>query len=226
MTAETVKRALSVTIFLLLLVAIAFADGQQMKGRKRSWPEVAPLDRTFLFNSGDPHVEAAVTSKDGKSLYRFVCHEGDYEDDETGSYNFLFQCKLVPLDAREGGVDLFLPSMNWRRSRTRATFNSGLDGKCKDHPYYGSRRVFFVRGMRVELETSDFSFSPTIKEIRERDLVKPTAYSLKLRLHVTISPGAKNEVAGPVPEVCDSDYELGNAGQVIETKHLYPDPAR
>jgi hypothetical protein len=160
-----------------------------------------------------------------RSIVRLICHEGDYEDDDTGSYDFLFQCKLFPLGGKEESLDLFLPSLNWRRSRTRATFSSGLEGKCKDHPYYGSGRVFFVRGMRVELETSEFSFSPDTKEIRERGLVKPAQYSVKLRVRITPFARAMNTIAGPVAEVCESSYELDSAGQVVETKHLYPDPA-
>lgn len=221
-----VKAKTSVFLFFVVMLSLGLAEGQDV-ARKRDWPRVRPLDRTFLFSSGAPHVEAGISGVDGKELYRFACHEGDYEDEDTGAYDLLFQCKLLSAHKKEVPLDLFRPSSTWRRSRTRARFNfDGLIGKCKDHPYYGHARTFFVRGMRVELDTSEFSFFPSVKEIREQELVKPMRYSVKLRVRVTPFPSAKNALAGPVPEVCESSYELDNAGHVVETEHLFSDPAR
>jgi hypothetical protein len=205
---------------------MAFSCAHAQGKAVSTWPTITPFDHTFLFASDDPHIDAMIVSTNNKPLYRFVCHEGDYEDNETGDYNMLFQCKLFSLtDKKSGYLDLFLPSYTWRRSRTRAEFNSGLDGKCFSHPYYGHERTFMLRGMHIVLTASDFTETPSTAESLKRDLIKPEHYALHLRVRFTPTPTAKNAIAGTAPEVCESSYELDKSGKVIETMQLYPDPA-
>jgi len=207
---------------LIILIVLTGAVGSSPAAQKRTWPNVSQMDATFRVTEKNPHIETTIFSDTGESLYQLVCHEGDFEDDRTGSYNFLFHCKLMPVDGEDKFLDLFTPSRHWRRSRTRARF-SGPD-KCSDHPYYGLRRTFLIRGMRVELQMSGFTSEPSLREELERRLLKPTRYSFSFSVRVIPDPRATNEIAGPA-EVCDVDYRLGKNGEVIETKEVYPDPA-
>jgi len=217
----------------ILFVGLAVSTGLSANGqmlpanRRHDWPQIKLFEQNFRFSSDSPYDEAVIESPDGKPLYRFVCHEGGYEDGATGDYNSLFQCKLFSLViSKERFLDLFLPSYSWGRSRTRATFNDGLGDKCDNHPYYGHKRTFNLRGMRIELTVSDFRASPGIAESLKRDLAKPDHYSLNLHVRVTPAPEATNPIAGTVPEVCEVGYSLGKTGQVVETVHHFPDPAK
>src|SRR6266496_455605 len=209
---------------LILLIVLISAVGSSAAAQKRKWPNVSQMDAAFLVTEKNPHIETTIFSDTGKALYQLVCHEGDFEEGRTGSYNLLFQCKLVPVDEKDRFLDLFTPSDHWRRSRTRASFDAGLD-KCSEHPYYGLRRIFLIRGMRIALQMSGFTMEPSLREYLQKRLITPTRYSFSFSVRVIPDPQANNEIAGTAPEVCEEDYSLGKNGEVIETKQVYPDPA-
>lgn len=212
------------TIFVAVALVVATSSGQKSTGP--SWPQVSALDATFVVTDRNPHVQTTVFDKQGRRLYQVVCHEGDFEDIETGPYDLLFQCKLVPANRADHVRDLFVPSLDWGRTRTRARFNyAALKGACSDHPYYGRIRTFAIRGMHIEMEVRNYVETPSIEQTLMLKLVKPTSYSFTLRLAVTPDPNARNAIAGPVPEVCEAVYELDRNGRVHETKRVYRDPA-
>jgi len=212
-----------------LCIFVCVVAGHRASGQtvKEQWPKVSPLDATFAVSSQNPHVETIVFSEKGDPVYRLTCHEGDFENDRDGSFDFLFHCKLFPMNTKVEFRDLFWPSDNWRRSRTRAKFRSGFDGLCKDHPYYGQRRIFQLRGMRIELQVSDFSQTPSVQEQLTRDL-DPNEYRLKLKLRVIAvpDPTATARIAGPAQEVCDVEYSVDGNGRLVQKKRVYADPAR
>jgi len=211
---------------LILFAVCTLCQCHAQDSKTQVWPVVSNLRATFDVTDKNPNIETTVFEEAGKPLYRIICHEGDFEDAETGSYDLLFHCKLVPVDTKDRFRDLFVPSDRWRRSRTRATFNSGLDDKCSDHPFYGQRRTFLVRGMKIKLEVAHFTFKPTEAEILEKGLIKPTQYGFSFGIDVIPDSTATGEIAGPAPQVCEDDFSLGKDGKIIEKKSLYPDPAQ
>jgi hypothetical protein len=171
----------------------------------------------------NPNIQTTIFSPGGNPLYRIVCHEGDFEDANTGTYNLLFQCKLGPQGEGSHFEDFFSPNAQWPRSTTRATFNSGLNDKCSDDPYYGQRRTFLVRGMKIVLEVKNFEVKPSIAESVKRDLIKPTEYSFSLGIDIGPDQDATGEFAGPAPHMCVADFSLGKDGKVVERKIILPD---
>ena len=168
---------------LILLIVLIGAVGSSAAAQKRTWPNVSQMDATFRVTEKNPHIETTIFSDTGESLYQLVCHEGDFEDQRTGYYDLCFHCKLMPVDGKDKFLDLFTPSRHWRRSRTRAAFDAGLD-KCGEHPYYGLRRTFLMRGMRIELQMSGFTMEPSLREYLEKRLITPTRYSFSFGVRV------------------------------------------
>lgn len=216
---------------LLALFLIAFVGtAVDANETKSTFPRVSRVSATFSISWDSPHVYLGVFSEKGIPLYGLVCHPGDFVDAEGGDYDNLFHCKLKPLDTADPFDDLFYPSVDWRRARTRALFDADqINGRCRNHPFYGARRVFLTRGMRVTLAIRDYSDPvPLIAQMKAL-AANPNSQTsrYRFRLDVEIVPDARAKLphAASVPEECWTTYQLKDKNRIVVKKHIGADPA-
>ncbi len=203
------KISLALCINLTLLLVSASSQG------KKTWPAVSPLRAVFSISTDQPHVETIIFSKEGRGLYSLRCHQGDYMDEFDSDYDHMYHCKMLPLDRKDELFDLFSPYDTWNKARTRALFRrEQVNGGCKNHRYYGSKRVFLMRNMKVTLEVTNFR-SPSVTDILKGK--KKPYFSFQLLVDVKPAPEADQSHAEPVSELCFGSYELNKKGVAVET---------
>jgi hypothetical protein len=200
--------------------AIATEGGEP----KHIWPMVSPLHSIFSVSNTNPHVETIVFGGNGEKLYRLSCHNDQFETDADGDFNFLYQCKLFPLNPKEAALDLFYPTEKWDRSRTRAAFARGqIAGLCKEHAFYGRDRRFNFRGMVIRLRILNFEEQVSVSNL----LQEKEASRHRFKLFVDIDNDAKANIshASVVPELCEAGWLFDKSRTVKEEKMLTADPA-
>lgn len=208
---------------IILFWSLTFHSIDVGAAEKIPWPTISPLHAVFTVSTEEPHIETTIFSKEGKPLYHFTCHPGDYVDEYGSDYDHMYQCKMIPVDSNDILFDLFKPSEKWNKTRTRALFNyEHVAGGCKNHPYYGSKRQFSMRYMDVTLEIVKFS-SPSMADML-KGKQKPY-FSFQMVVDIRPNPEAVLSHVSPVPEICEGSYELNNKGVAQEKIIIDKDPA-
>ncbi|MDK9364602.1 hypothetical protein [Lelliottia wanjuensis] len=163
--------------------------------------EVQGVHRVFSVSEHNPYIIQRIMTITGRQEYVFVCmdyNKSEIYTGEYGAFSGFYQCKLLSM---EDGVDVFQPVMDWGVTETRARFSlSQIIGGCKDHPLYGHRREFLVRGMKIRINIYDFSPMKSPESFWK-------VYNFKLQLDITNYPHATSAFSGYASEMCLSDSE-------------------
>lgn len=177
--------------------------------------EVQNVHSIFSVTQNNPFITHTIIAKNGDVEYIFVCM--DYNESEKyigkyGNFSGFYQCKLFSV---KDGSEIFQPIANWGVTETRARFFlSQIIGGCKDHPLYGHRREFHVRGMKILIDIYDFLPKKSPKIFWEK-------YSFKLKLDVTNYPDATSAFSGYASEMCVSDHEeTDHSGNLVDDAHI------
>lgn len=177
--------------------------------------EVQNVHSIFSVSQKNPFIIHDVMAKNGDIEYIFVCmdyNESEKYIGEYGTFSGFYQCKFFSV---KDGSEIFQPVANWGVTETRARFFlSQIIGGCKDHPLYGHRREFRVRGMKILIDIYDFLPERSPELFWE-------IYSFKLRLDVTNYPNATSDFSGYAPEMCVSDHEeTDSSGRLVDDAHI------
>ena len=163
----------------------------QMPGAARAWPEIAPLDQTFVV--ADAHlavIRTFVRDLRGRAVYLFICRTADDERVPDVNYAGELDCRLIPAELGEVETNLLVesPALAPWYSRGRM-FARELIGDCGRYPEYGRSRNFRLRGLRLTMTFSDV----TLRAPRADG--SPRAKSYRLRLQVVPDPAARLRIA-------------------------------
>lgn len=171
----------------------------------RGWTPVQPLHAEYRFvlpakAGDDTPFSVYLLDGAGNKVYRFECHDGDYDDESEMNWSGYFQCALFPYkgdtltpinvlavdDKDEKSTDW------WNRGRLLA---NQLQGECLQYPEYSTLRHFKLRGLDLTLGYSDIAWQGGKLE--------------KFTLHLDVTPDAdaKSPMAEPAfgpnpPETC------------------------
>lgn len=212
---------LASTTCLLGLVGVSLAIGTASDAGAVRWPGIQPMRIKAEFDRPDhAGLDVDIYGTDGKPKYGLHCHGymvGDtpgrvevYKEDGHGvatspkstgmgrgfDYSGDFECRLVSLYSAETLPTLFAydhhQAADWE---TRARFFARhLVGPCADNPYWGRRRTFRLRGMRITIGISNERF----KTVRLSDGMKMLTFaSYEVEIDVERDPSATTDIAAP-----------------------------
>lgn len=133
----------------------------------QGWTPPQPLHAEYHFvrpKSGeDTPFSVFLLDGSGNKLYRFECHDGDYDDTSVLSWSGEFQCALFPFK-----VDTVTPvnvlAVDSRDEQSTDWWNRGrllakqLQGECLQYPEYSILRHFRLRGLDLTLGYSDIAW--------------------------------------------------------------------
>lgn len=201
-------------VYLVLPVMTTFS------ARSASWPEIQELHQHFFQNANSSLLVFPVRLLSGEKRYMLGCMNArlsDTYEGKWGNFSGLFQCKLV--DIKEG-TDLFQPVENWGSTVTRARFDTtAVIGGCRDNHWYGHRREFHARGMKIVLDIINFVPGKTPSTFY-------TDYQFTLKLDATNDNTATLGWSGYAPEVCLSSLEdVDENGEYTDHVHISTDNA-
>lgn len=133
------------------------------------WPVVRSLHETRTFvdpgrDNADTHFLALIRGATGIPLYKFECHNGNYDGSSEMNFSGDFQCALFALkgSALASGNLLAADTRNelttdwWNRGRMRS---AQLREPCLAFPAYSTDRRFKLRGMLVTMRFSGIEWS-------------------------------------------------------------------
>lgn len=173
-----------------------------------SWPPIESLSekRTFVDpgarNEDTPFV-VVIRDTRGVPVYRFECHNGNYEGESEINFSGDFQCALFVLNGNTNASGNLLVSSSkdersvdwWNRARMRS---AQLRGKCLGYPEYTTSRHFKLRGMLLLLRFSDVQWRSEKNEQGD-----PLLREFTFSLHVVPNTHAQSSTAelleGPKP---------------------------
>jgi hypothetical protein len=165
--------------------------GTPCQSWSQAYPAVKEIQRSFLISSvANTNVSLDIDSEKGKSLYHLQCHTAGYAGDPDFDYSGDFECRLSLI----GNPNSYSTSLteNARQSRdweSRGRFFAiELRDPCARIPEFGASRNFKLRGMDMNLQITDSTFTETGK-----------LKSLKLMVTVRHDPMARRPIAEIVP---------------------------
>lgn len=167
--------------YLLVALCLIVSEGVFAK----AWPEVRPISKKFeVMDSRHVFFTSLIQDKMGSAIYKLVCFPGGHTEHDF-DYSGLVQCRLIDLAANAKNVDMLNQPNAGRDWLSRGKFEvAELTGNCAKDEYFGSKRVFFLRGMRIALQVDNF------KEVQPE--VEQTSYaSYVLSFDVTNDKAAK-----------------------------------
>lgn len=151
------------------------------------WPRVEPLSKKQAFiNPGaratDTPFFALIRDFRGNVIYKFECHNGNYDRESVISFSGDFQCALFAVKAGKPASGNLLAATSkdeqsadwWNRGRMRS---AQLQGKCLAYPEYSTDRQFRVRGMLVTMRFADVCWSAE-KNRQVRPMLKEFTFTL------------------------------------------------
>lgn len=219
MTLAYKKNCMKHVVTIPAIAALMCLQTQAGAAEHAGWPEIQSLEVVHTITHDSPNMALTVFSAMGKPAYRLACHPYDYADEDGFDYSGFFHCRLQGLGPDEVLNDIFKPSLDWARFWTRARFDAPV-GACRNHPYYGHRRVFLARGMEIGLEIKNYRASPGIVRLLKGE--KPR-YRFDFRVSVKNNPAANLPHAAPVPEYCASTYSIDGKGRLVEKVTIQAD---
>lgn len=198
-------KVLSATVGFAVFAA---ADAGGSRVRMGPWPAVRALhaEHTFI-NPGaggkDTPFFAFVRDTRGVSVYKFECHNGNYDGESEINFSGDFQCALFAVSGREltSGNLLAADTKDelstdwWNRGRMLA---NQLRGKCLSYTEYSTNRHFEVRGMLITMQFTKVGWSA-----KKNDRGNPTLTRFTFTLNVipdSKAHGSRAELPpGPKP---------------------------
>lgn len=173
-----------------------------------SWPMIKSLSekRTFVdpgAHKKDTPLIALIRDTRGVVVYKFECHNGNYEGESEINFSGDFQCALFALRGNAHATGNLLVSDSkderstdwWNRARMRS---AQLRGKCLGYPEYGTSRHFRLRGMLLLLRFSDVRWSSEADEQGDPQLREFT-FSLDVVPDARAQSSTAELLEGPKP---------------------------
>lgn len=166
-----------------------------------AWPTIQEVYQRFPQTADSLLLEQPILLATGEKRYVLGCmhqKQADIYQGDWGNFSGMFQCKLRDLT---DDTDILQPTEHWGSTVTRARFyESDVIGGCRDHRWYGHRREFHVRGMKVVLDIVDFVPGSTIQTFYDN-------YHFTLNVQVTNDKSATSAWGGYATEICRVDNE-------------------
>ena len=140
-----------------------------LRAQVRGWPAIRPLRQAHTFVSPGEHGEdtpflAFIRDTRGVPVYKFECHNGNYDDQSEMNFSGDFQCALFAIKGRRlTSGDLLAANTKdelstdwWNRGRV---LSRQFRGKCLAYPEYSTDRRFRFRGMLIAMRFTDIAWS-------------------------------------------------------------------
>jgi hypothetical protein len=169
--------------FLIIGMIHYFMIGSGSLDQRPEWPAFQPLHeaRTFvgLASGSDAPVLLFIKNAAGVSIYRLVCHSGNYDGDTEYNFSGTFQCALFAVrgDKATSGNLLAANTKDeqstdwWNRGRMKA---AELRGECLAYPEYSTVRHFKLRGMLITFRFDNVEWSTTSNQQHDSVISKFT----------------------------------------------------
>jgi hypothetical protein len=195
---HTTRRYLAVGLF----IVIASASSSHAQP---NWPMIQPVHETRTFaNLGnvDNSFVALIKDTAGVPVYKFECHNGNYEGDSEINFSGDLQCALFAIKESKI-VSPNLLAANTRDEQSTDWWNRGrmrseqLRGECLAYPDYSTDRHFKLRGMLVTLRFSDIEWS-TLQDQQHNPMLVKFTFNLDAIPDKTASAPSP-ELAGAIP---------------------------
>ncbi|HVB33252.1 MAG TPA: hypothetical protein VNJ52_02580 [Patescibacteria group bacterium] len=131
-----------------------------MFGQVNPWPRVEPLRVVHTFLHADSNSDLPfltfIRNSAGVPIYKFECHNGNYDDESEMNFSGTFQCALFGIKGNTLTTTNLLAADTsnelstdwWNRGRMLST---QLRGKCLGYPEYSADRHFRLRGMLLTM---------------------------------------------------------------------------
>lgn len=163
-----------------------------------AWPVIQKFNGIYHFVSvAKAGVDIPIKDKSGKPVYMLKCHSGLYDKDPDFDYSGLLDCRLISLYSKEKVSTLFTETQNQQNDwENRGRFLAEhLRSGCAEYPDWGSRRSFYVRGMKIILFIYDVAYEKSATG-------KRNIQSYSLAVHVKNDKNAKTAITrrSKVPE--------------------------
>ena len=196
------------SFFHLIYAFIAMGGAAGSYGQQNTWPVIRPLHTHMLVNTGKdiPFVSLIKDSR-GRSVYKFECHNGNYEDESEINFSGDFQCALFAISGSTPASGNLLAANNqneqstdwWNRGRVRS---AQFRGECSAYPEYSTNRHFKLRGMLITLQFNNIEWSE-----RKDESNNPAVRQFTVILDVTpdktaTSPSAELPAGAAPPGSC------------------------
>ncbi|MDF3827564.1 MULTISPECIES: hypothetical protein [unclassified Pseudocitrobacter] len=166
-----------------------------------AWPTIQEVHQRFPQTADSLLLEQPILLATGEKRYVLGCmhqKQADVYQGDWGNFSAMFQCKFRDLT---DDSDILQPTDHWGSTVTRARFYaSDVIGGCRDHRWYGHRREFHVRGMKVVLDIVDFVPGSTIKTFYDQ-------YRFTLNVDVINDTTATSAWGGLAAEMCRAETE-------------------
>ncbi len=198
-------------VICLALGTVGISTSSRAESLPKQWATIQSTSLKVFVTSEKPEVSMKIlaASDTKKPLYELTCNKGDTVDANGVEYYRMFQCYLFPITGEPS--DLLWGAESWavKAYETRGVFTyEQLIGPCKSDLNYGQHRVFYMRGMRLELSISNFK-SPLIA-----DMISGRAspkFSFDLDIKVQPNTNAVSEITAPPAENYCGGYDKLNA---------------
>jgi hypothetical protein len=187
-----VRKSVRTRIILCVsLMSFLVGLGTPRQSWSEAYPAVKEIRRSFLISSvANTNVSLDIDSENGKPLYHLQCHTAGYTGDPDFDYSGDFECRLSIIGEPNSFSTLL--TENARQSRdweSRGRFFAiALRDPCARIPEFGASRNFKLRGMGMNLQITDSTFTEAGK-----------LKSLKLTVAVRHDPMARRPIAEIVP---------------------------
>lgn len=179
-----------------------------MAAQENGWPVVQAQHemRTFVDpgsgNTDTPFL-ALFKNTAGAPLYKFECHNGNYDDDSEMDFSGDFQCALFALNGntRTTGNLLAADTRNeqstdwWNRGRMRS---AQLREPCLAFPEYSTDRHFRLRGMAISMQFSGIEWSAH-KDRQNNPTLRRFTFTLDVVPDKEAHGSRADPSAGPAP---------------------------
>ena len=170
-----------------------------------TWPLVQATKESHTYNvhaGADSPLDMVWKSATGVPIYKFECHNGNYEDMSFINFSGDFQCVLVSLEeGRRSSWNLLASDDQTQQTsdffnRARMTSNQ-IRGECGLIPEYGRVRHFRLRGLRVTFEFKDLRWTPSsdAKEVR----LSSFTFVVDVKPDATATSSTAERVSAPWP---------------------------
>lgn len=149
-------------------VVIAVVGASSLLGRVGAWPAIQPVHATHTFINPGEHGEdapflALIRDARGAPVYKFECHNGNYDEQSEMNFSGDFQCALFAVKGSTlASGDLLAANTKdelstdwWNRGRV---LSRQLRGKCLAYPEYSTDRHFRLRGMLITMRFTDIAW--------------------------------------------------------------------
>jgi hypothetical protein len=194
----------SLWIFCTFVFAV---NGKGVLAQTTLWPTIRALHTSYTFiepeRGKDTPFLAFIESASGEPVYKFECHNGNYEDESEINFSGDFHCALFAVKGnRVTSADLLAADTKderstdwWNRGRV---LSRQFRGDCLAYPEYSALRHFELRDMLITLRFTQVEWSDT-RDQQGNPLLARFTFALDVVSDQTAQSAAAEPPRGPTP---------------------------